>query len=324
MDLNQSPLGKVPDLTGLIGKVALGLAGRRTWLWRFLGILLLTAAVGGPVTSAGGVYQETSPSAKVQKAWLTSHFSVAARTFPQTITFDQPPDATVGTPVPLSATASPSGLAVLFSSDTLPVCTVADSTVTTVAVGTCTITASQSGRPSAAAPDVTRSFQVRAPGRADDHFRPAARCDGRHAGPPVGARVRRGCRCCSARTRRRCAQWRGSTVTTVAVGTCTITAYQAREARQVAPDVSRSFQVNPVRARPGSADDHVRAAAQRDGRHAGRPVGARVVGAGGVVQLGHAVGVHGGGFHGQDRGGLHHARSRPRRAGAPATRRPRT
>src|SRR5450755_4621441 len=124
MDLNQSPLGKVPDLTGLIGKVALGLVARRSWLWRFLGILLLTAVVGTAARLAGGVYQETSPSAHVQKAWLTSHFSVAARTFPQTITFDQPPDATVGTPVPLSAHAS-SGLAVLFSSDTPSVCTVA-------------------------------------------------------------------------------------------------------------------------------------------------------------------------------------------------------
>ena len=57
-------------------------------------------------SSAGGVYQETSPSAQVQKAWLTSHFSVAARTF-RDDTFDQPPDpVTVGTPVALSAHAS--------------------------------------------------------------------------------------------------------------------------------------------------------------------------------------------------------------------------
>ena len=84
---------------------------------------------------------------------------VLAGPAPQTITFGQPPDATVGTPVALSAHAS-SGLAVSFSSDTPSVCTVAGSTVTTVAAGPCTITASQGGSARyAAAPDVTRSFQ---------------------------------------------------------------------------------------------------------------------------------------------------------------------
>jgi hypothetical protein len=66
---------------------------------------------------------------------------------------------------------------VLFSSDTPSVCTVADSTVTTAAAGTCTITASQSGSPRyAAAPSVTRSF----------HENPIM---SKAAGPPVGLLV---------------------------------------------------------------------------------------------------------------------------------------
>lgn len=163
MDLDQPQLGKVPDLTGLSGKVALGLTGRRSWRWRFLGICLLAAVVGSPAGWAGGVYPKTSPSAKVRNTWLTAHVSVVPTTpttpTAPTITFGQPPDATVGTPVVLSAHAS-SGLAVRFSSDTPSVCTVAGSTVTTVAAGPCTITASQSGSARyAAAPDVTRSFQ---------------------------------------------------------------------------------------------------------------------------------------------------------------------
>ena len=251
MDLNQSPLGKVPDLTGLIGKVALGLAGRRSWLWRFLGICLLAAVVGSPARWAAGVGQETSPSAKVQNTWLTAHVSTVAQapTAP-TITFDQPPDVTVGTPVPLTASVSPPGLPVLFRPDTPSVCTVAGSTVTTVAVGTCTITALQHGKPPEAAPEVTRSFQVQAPTAPTITFdQPPDVTVGTPVpltasvsppGLPVLFRPDTPSVCTVA----------GSTVTTVAAGTCTITAYQAREARQVAPDVSRSFHVNPVPAGP--------------------------------------------------------------------------
>ena len=139
----------MPDLTGPGGKVTLCLAGRRPWLWRFLGICLLAAAVGSPALLAGGVSHETSaPSAKVHNAWLTATVSIVDTTpAAPTITFAQPPDVTVGTPVPLSASAYPPGLPVLFSSDPLPVCTVLNSTVTTLAGGTCTITAYQDGEP---------------------------------------------------------------------------------------------------------------------------------------------------------------------------------
>ncbi len=249
MDLDQPQLGKVPDLTGLSGKVALGLTGCQSRLWRFLGICLLAAVVSSPARWAGGVYQETSPSAKVQNTWLTAHVSAAATTpTAPTITFDQPPDVTVGTPVPLTVSTSPPDLPVFFKPDTPLVCTVADSTVTTVTVGTCTITALQHGKPPYAAPEVTRSFQVHAPTAPTITF---AQTPDVTVGTPVPLTASASppdlpvffksdtLPVCTVAD---------STVTTVAAGTCTITAYQAPEARQAAPNVTRSFQVNPVQA----------------------------------------------------------------------------
>ena len=335
MDMNQPPPGQVPDLTDLGGKVSVRPTGYRPWLWRFLGICLLAAVVGGPASLAGRVYQETSPSAKVQNAWLTASVSVAAAadtitfvpvanqivgatvtvsassssglqvslrlgtpsvctmggsTSPargsteapvttiaagtctitayddsnsggqatlsfqvqagQTITFGPLPGVTVGAPVTLSAHAS-SGLPVSFSSGTPSVCTAAGSAVTTVAAGPCTITASQGGNTDyAAAPPVTQSFQVN----------PAAQTItfGLLPGVTVGAPVTLSAHASSglpvsfsSGTPSVCTV-KGSTVTTVAAGPCTITASQGGSARYAAaPDVSRSFQVNPVN--PGSA-----------------------------------------------------------------------
>jgi len=81
----------------------------------------------------------------------------------QTITFGALSNMALGSaPVTLSATAS-SELPVSFASLTTSVCTVSGTTATLVAVGTCTIQATQSGNGtySAAAP-VSQSFQVEA------------------------------------------------------------------------------------------------------------------------------------------------------------------
>ena len=91
---------------------------------------------------------------------VTRAFGVAAGSQPQKITFWPPPDTRVGHPVVLAASAS-SGLAVAFSSGTPEVCTVSGSTVTTLAAGTCSITATQGGGTTyAAALDAARSFRV--------------------------------------------------------------------------------------------------------------------------------------------------------------------
>jgi len=256
MDLNQPPPGKMPHLRGLGGKVAPGRAtGGRSRLWQFLGIILLAAVLGGPARLAGGGYQETGPSAKVQNAWLTASVSGAgtAAVASPTITFTQPSDVTVGASVALSASVSPPDtLPVLFSSGTPLVCTVASPvvpTVTTIAVGACTITAYQDGDPPRAAPDVSRSFQVLAPtitfvqppdvtvGTSVALSASVSPPDRQlvlfHSGTPSVCTV---------------ADPAVPTVTTIAVGTCTITAYQDGDPPRAAPAVTQSFQVSPVRA----------------------------------------------------------------------------
>jgi uncharacterized protein (TIGR03437 family) len=79
----------------------------------------------------------------------------------QTITFGALTSKAFGSaPITLSATAS-SSLAVSFASNTPSVCTVSGSSVTLVAVGTCTVEASQSGNANfSAATPVDQSFMV--------------------------------------------------------------------------------------------------------------------------------------------------------------------
>ena len=90
----------------------------------------------------------------------------AAQTFwvyhaSQTITFPAIASQTVGTTVALGATAS-SGLAVSYAS-AAAVCTVSGASVTLIAVGTCTLAASQPGNTSySAAAVVSQSFLVTA------------------------------------------------------------------------------------------------------------------------------------------------------------------
>ncbi|MBI2778096.1 MAG: S8 family serine peptidase, partial [Chloroflexi bacterium] len=110
------------------------------------GTSTITVSVKGD--STGGSTQTANGSLLVAKASQTITFAaLAGKTFG---------DAPFG----VSATAS-SGLAVTFSSTTLPVCTVSGTTVTIVAAGTCTIAADQAGNGNYnAAPQVTRSFTI--------------------------------------------------------------------------------------------------------------------------------------------------------------------
>ena len=89
---------------------------------------------------------------------------VAAPTqLPQTINFGALNNQLLGTaPFALNATAS-SGLAVVFASNTTSVCTVSGATATLLAIGTCSITASQPGNSTyAAATPVTQTFTITA------------------------------------------------------------------------------------------------------------------------------------------------------------------
>jgi hypothetical protein len=239
MKLDRPP-GKVPELTRLGGRTT-----RRRWGLSLWAMCLLAAVIGGPASWAGGIHQETSPNTRVHRTRLAAF---AAGSIPQTITFTQPADATVGVPVTLSATAAPDpSLMVSFTSNTPAVCTVSGSGVTTVTAGVCVITASQSGDATyAAAPEVARSFQVTA-GQAAQMItftQPADATVGvpvslsASAAPDSSLMVS-----FSSDTPQVCTV-SGSTTQTVAGGTCTITASQGGSADYAAAqDVAQSFQV---------------------------------------------------------------------------------
>jgi hypothetical protein len=106
-----------------------------------------------------GAYWSAAPT--VSKSTTVSNTGGGGGTTSQTINFPVWSDQALSTGhINVSATAS-SGLAVTFASQTTGVCTVSGNVVTLVAVGTCTIVASQIGDSTyAAATPVSRSFSV--------------------------------------------------------------------------------------------------------------------------------------------------------------------
>src|SRR5215472_6485326 len=111
-------MGKVPYLRRLAGRVASRSTMRWCRLWMFLGFCLLAAVVGG-LTAELPHPQGAAAVVKMPRP------AAGPTGLPQTITFDQPRDTTVGQPVTLTAssmtTTSPptqTGLTVSFRSDT--------------------------------------------------------------------------------------------------------------------------------------------------------------------------------------------------------------
>src|SRR5260370_7667898 len=139
------PVGKVPDLRRLAGRAASGSTVRWSWLRIFLGFCLLAAVMGGLTVGL--------PHAQIAAAFAgIPRPAVGSARLPQTITFDQPPDTTVGQPVTLTASSvtttrppAGTGLPVSFRSDTPATCTVSGSTATPTAPGFCVITPTQGG-----------------------------------------------------------------------------------------------------------------------------------------------------------------------------------
>jgi exo-beta-1,3-glucanase (GH17 family) len=111
------------------------------------GSFALSASVSGPDPDSNLTNNTTSVTLTVQA--------------PQAITFGPLPGVRLGAaPLTIGATAS-SGLTVSFLATTTSVCSAAGNVVTILAVGTCSITASQSGNTSyAPAPAVAQSFTV--------------------------------------------------------------------------------------------------------------------------------------------------------------------
>jgi hypothetical protein len=155
--MDPQPMGKVRDLSRLAGRVAARSTVRWSSLWKFLGICLLAAVVGGPAVGL--------PHARGAAAVAGMPRPVQAQgpaLLPQRITFGQPKDTAVGQPVRLLASTDADAnenLAVSFRSDTPDLCTVSGATATPTAPGFCVITATQGGDASyAPAPDVARAF----------------------------------------------------------------------------------------------------------------------------------------------------------------------
>ncbi|MBD8526095.1 fibronectin type III domain-containing protein [Pseudomarimonas arenosa] len=83
--------------------------------------------------------------------------------FDQTIQFGTAPSITVGGTGSVSASGGGSGNAVVFTSQTLGVCTISDDVVTGVSVGSCTIAANQAGATQYnAAAEETQTFSISA------------------------------------------------------------------------------------------------------------------------------------------------------------------
>ena len=164
----------------------------------------------------------------------------------QTITFGALPSQAFGTtPFAISATAS-SGLPVSFASTTATICTVSGDTVTLVAVGRCTIRATQAGNADyAAATPVSQSFQVT---KGSQSITFGALSNKPLGTPPfaVSATASSGLAVSFASTTTTICTVSGNTVTLVATGRCTIRATQTGDADySAATPVNQSFQVTP-------------------------------------------------------------------------------
>jgi hypothetical protein len=203
----------------------------------------VTVNAGGTCTirasQAGDAIYAAAPS-------VSQSFTVAKAS--QTITFGAWAARPLGTaPFSITATAS-SGLAVTFASLTTPVCTVSGTTLTLVAVGTCTIRASQAGNANyLAAPNVSQSFSVTSLTPQTIVF--AALVDRVLGAAPftVSATASSGLPVSFASLTAPVCTVSGNTVTLVAVGTCTIRGSQAGNANYAAaPNVDQSFAVGTV------------------------------------------------------------------------------
>ncbi len=198
---------------------------------------------GVAVDGSGNVFVADSNNNRIQK------FAPAKDKDPQTITFGELAGKTYGgAPFTVTATAS-SGLPVAFASDTPGVCTVSTTseggTVTLVAAGTCTVTASQAGNDDygAAAP-VSRSFAV-AKANQTVSFTSAAP-DGATVGGsyPVEVGVSSGLPVALSAGPEAVCTLDESTVTFVGAGECTVRANQAGNANyNAAPEVTQTLSV---------------------------------------------------------------------------------
>jgi uncharacterized protein YhjY with autotransporter beta-barrel domain len=198
----------------------------------------VTGVTAGTCIIAANQAGNTNYSAATQ---VTQNFTVGKGN--QTITFGAAPAITVGGTGNASATAS-SGLAVSYTSQTASVCTVAGSTVTGVNAGSCTIAADQAGNVNyIAAPQATQSFSI---GKATQTLSFGAAPAGLVVGgtATISATSTVGLTPSYSSTTPTICTVSGSTVTAVAVGSCTVAANQGGNANyNPATQVTQSFTI---------------------------------------------------------------------------------
>jgi len=253
------PLGNLPTIgnTYTINCTASGGIAPYTWsvsagaLPSWLTLNSATGLITG-TPGANGIYGFTVQAMDSNTPSQTGTLSVSLRVGPPltpTITFGPLSNVLLGVmPFSVAATSS-SGLAVTFVSNTLPVCTVSGSTVTIVAAGVCSITASDAGNVNFnPATQVTQIFTVGA--------NPQTIAFGTLSDEPLGivpfgitATATSGLAVTLNSNTTSVCTVSGESVTLVAPGTCSITATQAGNANYAAAvPVTNTFTV-----RQGSA-----------------------------------------------------------------------
>ena len=176
---------------------------------------------------------------------VTQSFSVTAGV--NTITFPALANTPFTSPPPTPAATASSGLPVSYASTTTGVCTIAGSTISFVAAGTCSITASQAGNANyAAATPVTRTFNV-TKGVNTITFPALANTPFTSPPPTPAATASSGLPVSYASTTTGVCTIAGSTISFVKAGTCSIKATQAGNANYAAATaVTQSFSVTAV------------------------------------------------------------------------------
>ncbi|HEY7011366.1 MAG TPA: hypothetical protein VH480_01320, partial [Streptosporangiaceae bacterium] len=168
---------------------------------------------------------------------------------PQSIDFPQPPGMTYGQSQTLAATAS-SGLPVIFTSDSIDVCTVSGtngSTVTAVKTGTCTITATQPGDANHYPAEAGQKFEVTPASQTIEFQQPPGMTYSQSqtltATTDSGLTVIFASDSTDVCT---VSGTNGSTVTAVKTGTCTITATQPGDTNRYPAEARQKFEVTPA------------------------------------------------------------------------------
>jgi hypothetical protein len=217
---------------GLYASVTVGTS------WRFY-----TASFVATSTATDGRLQFYLGS-NIGNVWFDNVQVYSTAAAAQTITFAAPAAQAFGTaPFSIGATAS-SGLAVAFNPTTPAVCSISASTVTLLATGTCSITASQGGNAAyAIANPVTQSFVVTPEQQSIVFATIASKITG-VAPFAVSAAATSGLAINLISTTTTVCSVSGITVTVLAAGTCSITASQAGNANvAAAASVTQSFAV---------------------------------------------------------------------------------